>query len=132
MTPIQIVVIRDIDDPRTEVFVETLRLAFEGSGDAVESPSTYLSDAVDLGIRVLEPIANIGEAEIDVILNGARETIVVVVSDLPERGRDFELKVGRSHMVRTSVPSVPTSSSIQATPSDGMRQASALSRNSWR
>ena len=113
MTPVQIVVLRDNGDPKTDVFVETLRLAFEGSGDEVDSPNTYLSDAIDLGIRVLEPNSNISESEIDTILGGARVTIVVVVSDSLEQGRNFESKVGESHVVRSTIPSVPNDSSIQ-------------------
>lgn len=54
-TPLQIIVIRNRADRRTEVYVDTLRLAFEGSADSAGSASAYLSDAVDLGIRVLEP-----------------------------------------------------------------------------
>lgn len=58
-TPMQIVVARDRKDRRTDAYVDTLRLAFEGSADSAGSPSAYLAEAVDLGIRVLEPGGNL-------------------------------------------------------------------------
>ena len=51
-TPLQIVVVRERMDRRTDVYVDTLRLAFEGSADSAGQPSAYLAEAVDLGIRV--------------------------------------------------------------------------------
>ena len=106
MTPIQIVVVRDKTDPQTNVFVETLRLAFEGRSDSVDSPSSYLSDAVDLGIRVLEPAANLDDSETTTLLGGARNTIVVVIGDLPEQRRLFESKRGEDqvHIVDAEIP----------------------------
>ena len=59
-TPLQIVVIRDPEDRRTDVYADTLRLAFEGSADAEGSPSAYLAEAVDLGIRVPGTSSGIG------------------------------------------------------------------------
>ena len=47
-TPIQIVVSRDSLDRRTDAYVDTLRVAFEGSAGAAGSPSAYLEDAVDM------------------------------------------------------------------------------------
>lgn len=86
-TPLQIVVSRDGDDRRTDVYVNTLRLAFEGSSDAASSPSAYLADAVDLGVRVLEPAADIEEPEIGTLVGGAQETVVVVIGKSRRRAR---------------------------------------------
>lgn len=56
-----------------------LRLAFEGTSDPADSASTYLQDAVDLQIRVLDlPRPPLGKA-LDQSLNGARRTVVVAV-----------------------------------------------------
>lgn len=88
-TPLQIIVIRDRANRRTEVYVDTLRLAFEGSADSAESASAYLSDAVDLGIRVLEPTEALGEEETMRLLRGARHTIIVVIGEPSDRGRLF-------------------------------------------
>ena len=38
-TPMQIVVARDRTDRRTDAYVDTLRLAFEGSADSAGSPT---------------------------------------------------------------------------------------------
>ena len=115
MTPIQIVALRDKNDPRTDEFVETLRLAFEGSGGATETPAAYLSDAVDLGIRVLDPAADISDSEITTLLAGARKTVAVTIGDLPERRQQFESYVGgdQVHMVDGEIPPTPRDGTIQ-------------------
>ena len=84
-TPLQIVVIRDPEDRRTDVYTDTLRLAFEGSMDAEGSPSAYLAEAVDLGIRVLEPEAALGDEDVRRLIGGARHTIAVVIGDATEQ-----------------------------------------------
>ena len=114
MTPLQIVVVRDRDDAQTNVYVETLRLAFEGSGGAVDSPSTYLSDAVDLGIRVLEPLDNIGEPDITKLVYGAERTVVVVIGGSSDLSRRLETFKDRVHIVEEDSPPLPSVSAIQA------------------
>ena len=115
MNPIQIVVVRDKTAAQTNVFVDTLRLAFEGTNDSVDSPSTYLSDAADLGIRVLDPAADLNDSEIATLLEGARNTVVVVLGDLPERRRLFESKLGEEqvHMVEAEIPPASRDLAIQ-------------------
>ncbi len=111
-TPLQIVVNRSFDDRRTDVYVDTLRVAFEGSADASGSPSTYLGDAVDLGIRVLEPARSITSREIDDLLGGAEHTVLVVVGDAltPELG----LRVPKDHVVRVDpLPDRPIDPAVQ-------------------
>ncbi len=103
-TPLQIVVSRDGDDRRTEVYVDTLRVAFEGSAEAASSPSAYLADAVDLGVRVLEPATDIDEAEIGALVGGAQETVVVVIGDESEQSAALEAVVGPERMVRVESP----------------------------
>lgn len=76
-TPLQILVARDPDDWRTNVYVDTLRLAFEGSADGTGSPSAYIADAIDLGIRVLEPAKKIRDDDAERLLRGARHTILL-------------------------------------------------------
>ena len=104
-TPLQIVVNRRVSDRRTDVYVDTLRVAFEGSADAPGSPSAYLDDAVDLGIRVLEPTPRITSHEIENLLGGAANTILVVVGDalIPELGK----RVPEDHVVHVDAPPDP-------------------------
>ena len=101
----QIVVARDGADRRTAAYVGTLRLAFEGSADPVGSPSAYLTEAIDLGIRVLEPGGNLEAAEARRLLEGARDTIFVVIGDWPE-GND-ELREMARNCELVDVPSPP-------------------------
>ena len=103
-TPIQIVVSRDKGDRRTDVYADTLRLAFEGSADAASSPSAYLADAVDLGIRVLEPARDIVEPEIRALVGGARETVVVVIGDESAQSEALEAIVGSERVVAVELP----------------------------
>ncbi len=104
-TPVQIVVARDRTDHRTDVYVDTLRLAFEGSADAAGSPSAYLDEAVDLGIRVLEPEGSLTAVEARRLLEGARDTVFVVIGDWPE-GSDELRGMAWEHNV-VEVPSPP-------------------------
>lgn len=105
-TPLQIVVNRPIDDRRTDVYVDSLRVAFEGRADTPGSPSAYLGDAVDLGIRVLEPTPCITTHEIDDLLGGAENTILVVIGDalIPELGES----VPEDHVVHVDGPPDPS------------------------
>lgn len=102
-TPIQIVVSRDKDDRRTDVYVDTLRLAFEGSAEPASARISYLADAVDLGVRVLEPAKDIDEAETAALVRGAQETVVVVIGDESEQSDALESAVGSARVVRVAL-----------------------------
>ena len=112
-TPLQIIVVRDSADQRTDVYVDTLRLAFEGSGDAVGSPSAYIAEAIDLGIRVLEPVKDISREEADRLLRGARHTIVMLIGDPPELPELFLREVDSNNLVRVSSPREANSGEVQ-------------------
>ena len=113
-TPLQIVVSRDREDRRTDVYVDTLRLAFEGSAEAASSPSAYLADAVDLGVRVLEPARDIEEAEIGALVGGAQETVVVVIGEESAQSAALEGVVGSERVVRVAPPPPTVAGAIQA------------------
>ena len=113
-TPLQIVVSRDGDDRRTDVYVDTLRLAFEGSAAAASSPSAYLADAVDLGVRVMEPAGDIEELEIGALIGGAQETVVVVIGEETTQGAALEAAVGSERVVRVASPPPPGAGVVQA------------------
>ena len=120
-TPIQIVVIRDRSDPRTDAYIDTIRLAFEGSTGRAGSPSAYLAEAVDLGIRVLEPEDELKEADVERLVGGARNTIVVVIDSSSGLSKILEDRVGGENVVMVSVPPRVTSEEIQGTKSrDGV------------
>ena len=56
-----------------------LRLAFEGTSSPADSAATYLQDATDFQIRVLDlPQVPRGEP-LDRLLNGARRTVAVAI-----------------------------------------------------
>ncbi len=112
-TPIQIVVSRDKGDRQTDVYVDTLRLAFEGSADAASSPSAYLAEAVDLGIRVLEPAADIGEPEIRALVGGARETVVVVIGVESAQSEALKAIVGAERVVPVEPPAPASAGPVQ-------------------
>ena len=86
------------------MYVDTLRLAFEGNADGVGSPSAYVADAVDLGIRVLEPAEKLTEAEVRGLVGGARATIVVVIGDQSGTGEMLEAEVGKDRVLRVEAP----------------------------
>lgn len=112
-TPLQILVARDPDDWRTDVYVDTLRLAFEGSADGTGSPSAYIADAIDLGIRVLEPAKKIRDDDAERLLRGARHTILVVIGDAFNRHESLVSRIDRENLVRVSLPSEPTGGDVQ-------------------
>ncbi len=82
-----------------------MRLAFEGSADAAGSPSAYLDDAVDLGIRVLEPAPSLSQAEVVNLLSGAEHTVLMVIGDalIPELGE----RIPQDQVVQVDAPPEP-------------------------
>ena len=125
-TPLQVIVIRDPNNHRTNVYVDTLRLAFEGSAAATESPSAYLDDAVDLGIRVLEPLESIKTQEAERLVGGAQHTVVVSIGRLLDRVALFEKLVGDENIVWTPTPLERSNEEVQGEkPSDGVEQTLA-------
>ena len=125
-TPLQIIVLRDPRDRRTDVYVDTLRLAFEGSADPVGTPSAYLAEAVDLGIRVLEPAEAMRDAEVRRLAGGARHTVIVVIGDAAERSGILIEIVGEKNFVWVPAPAVATSGNIQGEKArDGVEPAFA-------
>ena len=113
-TPLQIIVIRNRGNRRTDVYVDTLRLAFEGSADSAGSPSAYLAEAVDLGIRVLEPAAALGNEETSRMVGGARHTIVVVIGNATEQSARLLEFIREENIVWVPLPPKVTSGDVQA------------------
>ena len=126
LTPIQIVVTRDRSDRRTDAYIETIRLAFEGNASGAGSPSSYLSEAIDLGIRVLEPTDDLEEAAAERLVGGARNTIVVAIGASSGPSKMIESKVSTGQVVRIPPPRDVTSGEIQGEKSqDGVEPAFA-------
>ena len=120
-TPVQIVVARDRMDRRTDEYVDTLRLAFEGSADSAGSRSAYLAEAVDLGIRVLEPEGSLETVEARRLIEGARDTVFVVIGDWPEGSDELRRMACGCEVVE--VPSPPERGDAEtqgARPEDGV------------
>ena len=132
-TPVQIVAIRDRDNPETERYLDTLRIAFEGVNGEGSSPSTYLDDAVDLGIQVLDP-AGFGEEDfpLDRLLGAARHTIVVTIDPLPENTRlrerlkELTIRTGDDHQVHVRHPKPTTNGELQGVTDDPLEVEPAL------
>ena len=125
-TPLQILVVRDPADWRTDVYVDTLRLAFEGSADSAGSPSAYIAEAIDLGIRVLEPARGIRDDEATRLIRGARHTIIVLIGDPPNGSELLVRRADRKNLVRVSLPREPTNGEIQrGRPTDAAEPAFA-------
>lgn len=103
-TPLQVVVSRDSGDRRTDAYVDTLRVAFEGTAAAAGSPSAYLDDAVDLGIRVLEPAEDVSDAEIRSLTNGAERSVLVVVGPGSARNEALRDRVDPDCVVSVEAP----------------------------
>jgi len=106
-TPLQIVLIRDVRDRYTDVYADTLRLAFEGSSETAGSPSAYLDDAVDLGVRVLEPTDDVTDKEVKRLLEGAEHTVVVGIGEVHDPTALFERKLAEDNFVK--VATLPSS-----------------------
>lgn len=103
-TPLQIVLFRDLANRQLDIYAETLRLAFEGSADSADSPNAYISEAIDLGIRVLEPIDELVEGDALRLNNGARHTILVIIGEQEIKGRILESIVGETKILRVPLP----------------------------
>ena len=124
-TPVQIVVCRDTSDQRTDVFVDTLRVAFEGSAEVLGSSNAYLADAVDLGIRVLEPAANLTDYEMRALVSGAQETVVVVIGVPSAQTSALEKEVGPDNIVPVEAPAPVADGSVQGERGPGEEPAFA-------
>ena len=125
-TPLQIVVIRDPDERRTDVYADTLRLAFEGSAAPEGSPSAYLAEAVDLGIRVLEPEAALGDDDAWRLIGGARHTIAVVIGDATEQSTKLLELIREENIVWVPPPPEVSSEDVQGEKApDGVEPAFA-------
>jgi len=124
-TPVQIVVSRDRGDRNTDVYVQTLRLAFEGSAEETGSPSAYMADAVDLGIPVLEPAADLEDSEVEALLSGARETVVVRTGATSATSEKLSEIVGRESVVVVEPTSAAAGRATQAEREDGEEEAFA-------
>ena len=111
-TPLQIVVSRDADDRLTDVYVDTLRAAFEGNTGR-GSASAYLDDAVDLGFRVLEPSQDIAPDELDLLLTGAERTIGVAIGESTGWWPRLADRIPPDRAVRVDAPPRPSSGPIQ-------------------
>ena len=125
-TAVQIVVVRDRIDRRTDAYVDTLRLAFEGSADSAASPSAYLAETVDLGIRVLEPRGNLDAVEARRLVEGAQDTVFVVIGDWPEGSEELRGIAGNGEVVEVPSPPERVDSKIQGPrPEDDVETAFA-------
>lgn len=117
-TPLQILVVRDESDRRTDVYLDTLRLAFEGNAEPVDSPSAYLSDAVDLGIRVLEPSNRLVDSEIRSLVDGAEKTIVVRIGEASDLSARIGEHIASDRFVRVKAPPPEVRGPIQLSEPD--------------
>ena len=85
-----------------------------------------LRRAVDLGIRVLEPVPGLEKDEVDHLVNGARHTIVVVIGTKSDHSETFRKSVGGDNMVYVSEPPDVTTGSVQGNmATDGVEPAFA-------
>ena len=125
-TPLQIVVIRDLSDRRINAYVDTLRIAFEGSAGSAESPSAYLDDAVDLGIRVLEPKKGLRGPEAERLAGGAQHTIIVEIGNAPNRRTVLQKFIDSGNIVRVASPPATARGEVQGDrAADGVETAFA-------
>ena len=113
-TPIQIVLIRNLSNAAADAYVDTIRLAFEGSAGEAGSPDSYIGDAIDLGIRVLELSrdAKPKEGDVDRLVHGARCTVVVVFGDGEHQWTDLVERAGVTTL-DVSEPVEPEDSDLQ-------------------
>jgi len=80
-TPVQVIALREHNNPETDKYIDMLRLAFEGESRNGTSNS-YLENSIDLSIRVLDlkqPPDN--EQDISRLLNGAQFSILAIVDN---------------------------------------------------
>ena len=122
----QVVVVRDGMDRRTDVYVDTLRLAFEGSADSAGSPSAYLAGAVDLGIRILEPAGRLARGDARRLVEGALDTIFVVIGGWPDDADELRRVSGDREVVIVPAPPERDVDEFQGPrPADGVESALA-------
>ena len=81
-TPLQVITVRDQTNPDTDIYVDTIRLAFEGESVGSNSKTSYLADSIDLSIRVLD-LDHPPKLEHDIkrLLSGAQYTILIVIDN---------------------------------------------------
>ena len=84
-----------------------------------------MGDAVDLGIRVLEPAGNLTDAEIRDLLDGARETVVVVIGHPSVQSEALEAVVGSDHIVPVDAPPPANDGPVQEETGPGEERAFA-------
>ncbi|MFK8015249.1 MAG: hypothetical protein AB8G17_07395 [Gammaproteobacteria bacterium] len=78
LTPIQVIVIRDRTDLRTDAYVELLRFALEGSDSPGNATGVgYFSEELDIGIPVLEPRSPSDSPDYRKALFGAAASTVI-------------------------------------------------------
>ena len=124
-TPIQIVVCRDTSDKGTDAYVDALRVAFEGGAEVPESSNASLADAVDLGIRVLEPAENLTDLEMCALLDGARETVLVKIGAPSALSESLEREVGSDNIVFVHAPPPANDGPVQVDKGSGEEPAFA-------
>lgn len=125
-TSIQIALIRDPDDRATDVYADTLKLAFQGSSVKDRSANAYLDDAVDLRIRVLELTDGMDDEDIQRLLSGARNTIVVVIGELHDQTDKLKEELEKENFVYVASPVRHSNVDVQGEKaSDGVEPALA-------
>ncbi len=127
-TPLQIVVIRDPNDRGTDVYVDMLRIAFEGSAGDTNAESSYLDEAVDLQVQVLDP-PDVGQDDfpLDKLTRAAKHSVVVVLDphaseEFTQRSHAIRDRVGDDHVVLIQMPEIPTGGDVQTTKSMGLER----------
>ena len=125
--PIQVVVLRDPDEPETDEHVASLRLAFEGSSGAAGSPNAYLDTAVDLKIHVWDPPSILQDVELERLLAAAERTVLVILDSggVAEAAVDARASVQAANVVQVDLPTRPTNSDVQLA-ADGPIERSLL------
>ena len=117
-TSLQIFVVRDENDDRTDTYVDTLRYVFEGNAEPADSPSAYLRDPVDLGIRVLELTSELDDPVIRSMINGSQETIAVIIGEESDLSQRIGEHIASDHFVRVKAPPPEVHGPIQISEND--------------
>ena len=118
-TQLQVILLRNRAEPDTDVYADTLRLAFEGTANQENPGNTYLDDAVDLQIQVLDLPEIPGESALKPLLGGARHSVLVIV-DIPgnkkalyQESEQLRKKVGQDNVVEIQIPNPQIQGNIQ-------------------